>query len=319
VIGLPLVAVWRYEPDETATVIGAWSDHPHPFRAGTRWPLDGPGICAHVQKTGRSARIEDFTDVAGTIADAARRTGIRACAGAPIIVDGAVWGAMSTDSTERTPLPDDIEDRLAEFTELVATAISNTASRDELARLADEQAALRRVGHAGRPRRPAARRVRGGRTRGRPAPGCRRHAYGAVRARRDRNWGSRLEPGPRSGPGRHTSPSRRGECRRAGLANAAPRPDTQLRGCLRPCGGTGPEAGSPFVGGRPDRRRPAPLGRDDRLLEARPTAPEGHRVENRRLHGARRHCDLEQRGASRGAFPRGRADRAAARGHAGRA
>ena len=44
-----------------------------------------------------------------------------------------------------SPLPDHIEDRLAEFTELVATAISNSASRAELARLADEQAALRRV------------------------------------------------------------------------------------------------------------------------------------------------------------------------------
>ena len=41
--------------------------------------------------------------------------------------------------------PDRIEDRLAEFTELVATTISNSASRQELARLADEQAALRRV------------------------------------------------------------------------------------------------------------------------------------------------------------------------------
>ena len=145
VIGLPLVALWRYEPDRTATVIGAWSEHPHPFQAGTSWPLDGPGICAQVLKTGRPSRIEDFADLPGTIGDAARQTGIRACAGAPIIVDGAVWGAMSTDSIDRIPLPDQIEDRLAEFTELVATAISRAASRDELVRLADEQAALRRV------------------------------------------------------------------------------------------------------------------------------------------------------------------------------
>jgi hypothetical protein len=38
-----------------------------------------------------------------------------------------------------------VEDRLAEFTELVATAISNTTSRERLAELADEQSALRRV------------------------------------------------------------------------------------------------------------------------------------------------------------------------------
>jgi PAS domain S-box-containing protein len=146
VVGLPLVAVWRYEPDgTTATVIGAWSERAHPFQAGTRWPLDGPTICAQVLETGSPARIDDFATLPGTIADAARKTGIYACAGAPIIVDGDVWGVMSADSTDREPLPDQIEDRLAEFTELVATAISNTASRAELARLADQEAALRRV------------------------------------------------------------------------------------------------------------------------------------------------------------------------------
>jgi PAS domain S-box-containing protein len=145
VVGLPLVAVWRYEPDGTAAVLGAWGDRPHPFLVGTRWPLDGPTICARVLETCRPARIDDFTPVPGTIADAARDTGIRSCAGAPIIVDGEVWGVMSADSTDPAPLPDHIEDRLAEFTELVATAISNTASREKLARLADEQAALRRV------------------------------------------------------------------------------------------------------------------------------------------------------------------------------
>ncbi|MDX6713788.1 MAG: hypothetical protein QOH30_346, partial [Baekduia sp.] len=119
VIGLPLVAVWRYERDATATVIGAWSEQPHPFEAGTGWPLDGAAIGAQVRKTGRPARIEDLAEVPGTIADAARQAGIRSGAAAPIIVDGEVWGAMSADSTDREPLPDDIEDRLAEFTELV--------------------------------------------------------------------------------------------------------------------------------------------------------------------------------------------------------
>jgi PAS domain S-box-containing protein len=145
VTGLPLIAVWRYEPDGTATVLGAWSDQPHPFEAGTRWPLDGPTICARVLETGRPARIDDFAELPGTIAAAARETGIRGCAGAPIIIDGHVWGAMSSDSTDGAPLPDDIEDRLVEFTQLLAAAFSTTARQDELARLAEEQAALRRV------------------------------------------------------------------------------------------------------------------------------------------------------------------------------
>jgi PAS domain S-box-containing protein len=145
VVGLPMVAVWRYEPDGTATVLGAWGDRPQPFKVGTGWPLDGPTICAQVLKTGRPVRIDDFTDIPGTIADAARETGISAAAGAPIIVDGQVWGAMSTDAFDGAHLPDDVEDRLVEFTELIAAAFATTARQDELARLADEQAALRRV------------------------------------------------------------------------------------------------------------------------------------------------------------------------------
>ena len=52
---------------------------------------------------------------------------------------------MGAGVAEGEPLPGGIVDRLAGFTELVATAISNTASREQLTRLADEQAALRRV------------------------------------------------------------------------------------------------------------------------------------------------------------------------------
>jgi signal transduction histidine kinase len=143
VLGLELVAMWRYESDDTATVLGAWSDRPHPLLPGTRWPLDGPALSTQVKQTGRPARIDDFGQVSGTIAAAVRDVGIRSGAGAPIVVDGQVWGAIATYRPQA--LPDHIEDRLVEFTSLVAAAFSNTASRDELARLADEQAALRRV------------------------------------------------------------------------------------------------------------------------------------------------------------------------------
>ena len=145
VTGVPLVAVWRYEPDDTATVVGVWSDHPHRFQPGTRWPLDGPTITAQVLTTRRPVRIDDWAELPGAIADAARDAGITAAAGVPIVVDGEVWGAMSIDSMDGAPMPDDVEDRLLEFTELVAAAFATTARQEELARLADEQAALRRV------------------------------------------------------------------------------------------------------------------------------------------------------------------------------
>ncbi len=145
VVGLPLVLVWRFDPGKTsATVIGEWSEIPHSWQAGTRWPLDGPGLAVQMLKTGRPARIDDYTELPGTIAAASRKTQLRGSAGAPIIVDGDIWGWMAA-ATSRAALPDQIEDRLADFTELVATAISNTESRAGLGRLAEEQAALRRV------------------------------------------------------------------------------------------------------------------------------------------------------------------------------
>jgi signal transduction histidine kinase len=52
---------------------------------------------------------------------------------------------MVVSSAAAEPLPDDTEARLADFTDLAATAIANAESRAGLARLAEEQAALRRV------------------------------------------------------------------------------------------------------------------------------------------------------------------------------
>ncbi len=145
VLGVALVAVWRYEPDGTGTVVGAWSEPPDLLEIGSRWPLDDTVIISRVRETGRSARSDDLASVHGTVANIVREAVIRSAAGAPIVVDGDVWGVMAAGATEGERLPDRIEDRLAEFTELVATTISNSASRDALARLADEQAALRRV------------------------------------------------------------------------------------------------------------------------------------------------------------------------------
>jgi GAF domain-containing protein len=51
----------------------------------------------------------------------------------------------SNTSAEGASLAADVETRLADFTGLLGTAIANAESREALAELADEQAALRRV------------------------------------------------------------------------------------------------------------------------------------------------------------------------------
>jgi GAF domain-containing protein len=145
VLSLPLVEMSRYEPDGTATVIGVWSQPARWFQASTSWRLAAGKLAAQVLRTGRPARIDDFADLAGGIAEAVRDIFIGCGVGAPIIVDGNVWGVMATGSGDLELLPPGTEDRLAGFTELVATAISTTQARRDLRRLADEQAALRRV------------------------------------------------------------------------------------------------------------------------------------------------------------------------------
>jgi signal transduction histidine kinase len=132
VMHLPVAAVQRYEDDgETTTVMAAWSDRPHPFQPGTRWPYHGSGLAGRVRQSGRAGRVEDFSRRRGGFAVRAREVGLHSVAAAPIIVDGAVWGLVTIASTGG-PLPDQAEGRLAEFTELLGTAIANTQSRAEL-------------------------------------------------------------------------------------------------------------------------------------------------------------------------------------------
>jgi signal transduction histidine kinase len=144
VMHLPSVLIGRFDDDATSVTILAASRGPaHTFLPGTRWPLDGPTVAAQVLHTGRPARVEDYA-LPGSISAGARESGIKATAGVPIVVDSRIWGVMAAASLD-DPLPDDLEHRLAQFTDLVATAIANSQAREELTRLAEDQAALRRV------------------------------------------------------------------------------------------------------------------------------------------------------------------------------
>ena len=146
IINVPLVRLVRYESDGSgAELIGGWGTSVDPLAIGARWPLDGPGVFAAVWQGGRAARLDDYEGVPGQAAAVVRQAGMRSAVACPIAVEGRLWGAIAVLSPLLEPLPEDTEARLADFTELVATAIANAESRTAIARLADEQAALRRV------------------------------------------------------------------------------------------------------------------------------------------------------------------------------
>jgi signal transduction histidine kinase len=121
----------RYEADGTATIVASWGE-PTIVPAGTRIALDGRNIGSLVRSSGRPARIEDYEDAPGSAAAIAREGGVRSTVGAPITVEGRLWGAMSAFSKADKPLPSGIELRLADFTDLVGTAIANTQARADL-------------------------------------------------------------------------------------------------------------------------------------------------------------------------------------------
>ena len=145
VVNVPLVSVARYELDGTATECASFSPEGQLFPVGKRWSLEGTNVLQLVRENCEAARIDEYSQLEGEIVEAVRRAGIRSTVGIPIVVAGRVWGAMVVSTTEQDPLPLGTEARLADFTELLATAIENAESREALARLAEEQAMLRRM------------------------------------------------------------------------------------------------------------------------------------------------------------------------------
>jgi signal transduction histidine kinase len=136
----------RFGSDGSITYVATWGRAGLQLRPGTRGTLGGQNIATLVFETGRPARLDDYLDDAsGQLGVTLQKLGLRSAIGTPIVVEGRLWGMIAVGSREDQGLPADIEARLATFTELVATAIANAESRSELARVAREQAALRRV------------------------------------------------------------------------------------------------------------------------------------------------------------------------------
>jgi signal transduction histidine kinase len=136
--------VGRYDSERAIEFVGGWSRAGGAGFVGERVGLGGRNVATLVHESNAPARVDHLADDA-TAATAFARNWARSAAGAPINVEGRLWGVMTVGSLQPAGLPRGIEHRLAEFTGLIATAIANAQAREELRRVADEQAALRRV------------------------------------------------------------------------------------------------------------------------------------------------------------------------------
>jgi signal transduction histidine kinase/uncharacterized protein YoaH (UPF0181 family) len=141
--GVPITTMLRFDPDGFATLVATAGAEL--AAVGSRFAIEHSGLPKRVFETGRSARLDDWTDLPGEAPELARQEAIRWAVAVPIVVDGALWGILSVASRDSSSFAADVEPRFAKFTELVATAIANSQTHEQLAQLADEQAALRRV------------------------------------------------------------------------------------------------------------------------------------------------------------------------------
>jgi signal transduction histidine kinase len=126
-----------------ATMLARWDDGTAIYLGGSgwrtgAWQVDGP--CPVVAP---AVRLDDLSGL-GESAGRLRDEGIVAGVASPIVVGARGWGALSVWSRTGA-LPAGTEQRLASFSDLVATAVANAEDRARSVQLLEEQAALRRV------------------------------------------------------------------------------------------------------------------------------------------------------------------------------
>src|SRR6187200_2716570 len=146
-LGADAANLVRFGPTlDEGVIVGKWSEFGVPIPgAGTVVEIRG-GALAEVARTRAPARmaLED-PDVLPELHARLVALGVTSVVAAPIVVSGDIWGAVVASVTRDLQFAANAEERLGKFAGLVAVALANAQAREELATLADEQAALSRV------------------------------------------------------------------------------------------------------------------------------------------------------------------------------
>jgi signal transduction histidine kinase len=144
--GAQRASVVRWDGD-TIRVIGSWRSDEDVRPTGAVLAYGGDTLAARVVATAAPARIDSVDELKTEFGQ--RRwaeLGHQASIGAPIMVDQKVWGVVSASRTEAgEPFALGDEERLRDFSALVAQAIVNADARSEAAALMAEQSSLRQI------------------------------------------------------------------------------------------------------------------------------------------------------------------------------
>jgi signal transduction histidine kinase len=145
----------RWDGD-SIRVIGEWTASGTIEEPGRVIPFGGDMLTARIVDSGSPARVDSATDLRSEFARTLwAELGLQAAIGAPVKVDGTIWGVVTAARTEPDdPFPPEAEYQLRDFAALVAQTIVNAEARRKTAELIAEQSALRRIATlvaAGRP------------------------------------------------------------------------------------------------------------------------------------------------------------------------
>jgi signal transduction histidine kinase len=118
--------------DGLGTIVGGWTKRRWPEApVGYQISMQEDTAVGRVYRTGRPARLDSY-DRPGPVSAELREMGLRAAVGAPVVVDGELWGAVMVGSARDVPFPRGAEQRVGEFPELVAQALANAEAREQL-------------------------------------------------------------------------------------------------------------------------------------------------------------------------------------------
>jgi signal transduction histidine kinase len=118
--------------DGLGTIVGGWRKRRWPEApVGYQLSMQEDTAVGRVHRTGRPARLDSY-ERPGPVFAELREMGLRAAVGAPVVVDGELWGAVMVGTAGDIPFPPGAEQRLGEFAELVAQALANAEAREQL-------------------------------------------------------------------------------------------------------------------------------------------------------------------------------------------
>ena len=133
ILSVQNAALFRYESDGTAVLLAACDGPGLPkMPVGEHFSLDGDSVVEMVRRDGRVARMDSHDHATGSAAARVRALGLHSGVGAPIVVDGRLWGVAIVGSSRRASFPPDTEERLTDFADLAAMAVANVQARSDL-------------------------------------------------------------------------------------------------------------------------------------------------------------------------------------------